>query len=150
MQKLKDDPSLIETAVEELLRYHSPIQNTSRFATEDMEIGGQRIAKGDFIRLYIAAANRDPDKFSEPNRLDITRQDNRHLSFALGPHFCLGAALARMEGQIAIGTVLNSMPGLQLEPPYSSDTRLEDFPWRQNPIFHGLESLPVTFAVAGS
>ena len=145
MQKLRDDPSLIGTAVEELLRFHSPVQHSGRFATEDMEIGGRQIAKGQYVRFYIAAANRDPARFPEPNRLDITRQDNRHLSFALGPHFCLGAALARMEGQIAIGTVLNRLPGLQLEPPYSSDSPLADFPWRQNPIFHGLESLPVVF-----
>ena len=79
MQKLKDGSSLIETAIEELLRYHSPIQNTGRFATEDMEIGGQQIAKGQYVRLYIGAVNRDPNRFSEPNRLDITRQDNRHL-----------------------------------------------------------------------
>jgi len=148
MQKLRNDPSLIGTAVDELLRYHSRIQYSGRFATEDMEIAGQQIATGNYVRLYIGAANRDPARFPEPNRLDITRQDNRHLALGLGPHFCLGAALARLEGQIAIGTVLNHFPGLQLEPPYSSDARLEDFPWRQNPTFRGLESLRVVFSPA--
>lgn len=143
MQKLKDDPSLIETAVEEFLRFNSPIQTTSRFATEDMEIGGHRISEGDLIRLYIGAANRDPARFPEPDRLDITRQDNRHVSLALGPHFCLGAALARLEGQIAIGTILRRLSGIRLESPFSSESRLADFKWRNNPIFHGLESLPV-------
>ena len=128
VQKLRDNPSLIDTAVEEFLRYHSPIQNTSRFATEDVEIGGQRISKGQFIRLYIGAANRDPARFPDPDRLDITRQDNRHLAFVLGPHFCLGAALARLEGQIAIGTALDRLPGLQIEPPLSAEARLEAFP----------------------
>ena len=136
---------MTETAVEELLRYDSPIQNTGRFATEDMEIAGHRVAKGDYIRVYIGAANRDPARFPEPNRLDITRHDNRHLAFGFGPHFCLGAALARLEGQIAIGTVLDRFPELRLEPPYSPDSPLEDFPWRQNPTFHGLASLPVVF-----
>ena len=145
MQKLRETPPLTETAVEELLRYDSPIQNTGRFATEDMEIAGHRVAKGDYIRVYIGAANRDPARFPEPNRLDITRHDNRHLAFGFGPHFCLGAALARLEGQIAIGTVLDRFPELRLEPPYSPDSPLEDFPWRQNPTFHGLASLPVVF-----
>ena len=145
MQKLREHPSLTETAVEELMRYNSPIQNVGRFATDNMEIAGHRIAKGDYIRLYIGAANRDPARFPEPNRLDITRQDNRHLAFGLGPHFCLGAALARLEGQVAIGAVLDRFPELRLEPPYSPDSPLEDFPRRQNPTFHGLVSLPVVF-----
>ena len=149
MQKLRDDPTLIETAVEEFLRYNSPIQTTSRFATDDMEIGGQLISKGQMVRMYIAAANRDPARFPEPDRLDITRQDNRHIALALGPHFCLGAALARMEGQIAIGTMMRRLSGLRLESPLSSETPIEDFRWRDNPIFHGLVSLPVVFEAPG-
>ena len=145
LQKLKDNPTLMGTAIEELLRYHSPIQMTARIAMEDLEIGGQQISQGQFISTYLAAANRDPAQFADPDRLDITRQENRHLAFALGPHFCLGAALARMEGQIAINTVLVRLPHLQLEPPLSPATRLEDLSWPDNPVFHGLESLPVVF-----
>ena len=144
MQQLKDNPSLIQTAVEEFVRYHSPVQITSRIALEDMELGGKGISKGQMMSAYLGAANRDPAQFPDPERLDITRQENRHVGFGFGPHFCLGAALARLEGQIAIGTVLRRMPELRLEPPLSGG-RLEDFPWRQNPIFHGLESLPVVF-----
>ena len=106
--------------------------------------------KGQLIQPDLAAANRDPAQFPDPDRLDITRQENRHLALAFGPHFCLGAALARLEGQTAIGTVVRRMPQLRLEPPFSSDTRLEDLPWGDNPIFRGLESLPVVFnATAG-
>jgi len=148
LQKLRDNPSLIETAVEEFLRYYCPIQSTSRVAMEDLEIGGREVSKGQTISTIIGAANRDPAQFPDPDRLDITRQENRHLAFAFGPHFCLGAALARMEGQIAIGTMLQRLPQLQLEPPLSPEGRLEDFPWRQNPTFHGLESLPVVFEAA--
>ncbi len=149
LQKLRDNPSLIESAVEELLRYHSPIQTLGRFAMEDLEIGGQRIAKGQYVVNYVGAANRDPAQFPDPDHLDISRQENRHLAFAFGPHFCLGAALARMEGQLAIGTILRRLPQIQLEPPFSADSRLEDFPWRDNPVFHGLESLPVVFKANG-
>ncbi len=149
MQKLKDNPSLIETAVEEFLRFHSPLQSTGRVALEDLEIGGKQISKGQVIATFLGAANRDPAQFSDPDHLDITRQENRHLAFAFGPHFCLGAALARMEGQIAIGTLLRRTEQLRLEPPLS-EGQLEDFPWRQNPGFRGLESLPVTFEATGS
>ncbi len=149
MQKLRDNPSLIESAIEELLRYHSPIQSTGRAALEDLEIGGKQISKGQPVATYLGAANRDPAQFPNPDRLDITRQENRHLAFAFGPHFCLGAALARMEGQIAIGTLLRRTEQLRLEPPLS-EGQLEDFPWRQNPGFRGLESLPVTFEATGS
>ena len=150
MQKLRNDPSLIETAVEEFLRYHSPIQTTGRIALEDLEIGGKRISKGQAIGTYIGAANRDPARFPDPDGLDITRQENRHLGLAFGPHFRLGAALARIEGQIAIGTMLRRVEQLRLEPPLSAEGRLEDFPWRQNPTFRGLKSLTVTFETAGS
>ena len=151
MQKLKNDPSLIESAVEEFLRYHSPIQTTSRIAMEDLEIGGKLIAKGQLVFTYLGAANRDPAQFPDPDRLDVTRQENRHVALGFGPHFCLGAALGRLEGQIAISTVLRRMPQLRVEPPLSSESPLEDFSWRDNPVFHGLESLPVVFeARAGS
>ena len=143
LQKLKDNPALVDNAVEELLRYHSPIQMTARIAMEELEIGGQKISQGQFISTYLAAANRDPDQFADPDRLDITRQEIRHVSFTLGPHFCLGAALARLEGQIAINTVIGRLPHLRLELPLSAATRLEDLSWRDNPVFHGLESLPV-------
>ncbi len=137
LQKLRENPSLTETAVEELLRYDSPVQITSRIAMEDLEIGGEKISKGQMISLFIGAANRDPAQFSEPDRLDITRQENRHLAFGFGLHFCLGAALARLAGQIAIGTVLSRMPHLRLA--------TADLEWHDNPTFRGLKSLPVTF-----
>ncbi len=120
-------------------------QALSRFATEDLEVSGTPISKGQYVVMYVGAANRDPAQFPDPARLDITRQENRHVGLGFGPHFCLGAALARLEGQIAINTVLSRMPELRLEPPFSPEGRLEDFPWRDNPVFHGLESLPVAF-----
>jgi len=149
MRKLKNDPSLIESAVEEFLRYHSPIQTTVRIAVEDLEIGGKRISKGQLVFTYLGAANRDPAQFPDPDRLDVTRQENRHVALGFGPHFCLGAALGRLEGQIAISTVLRRMPQLQIEPPLSSESPLEDFLWRDNPVFHGLESLSVVFEAKG-
>ncbi len=149
MQKLKDNHSLMTTAVEEFLRYHSPIQSTSRIAMEDLEIGGKRVSKGQRVATYIGAANRDPAQFPDPDRLDITRQENRHLAFAFGPHFCLGAALARLEGEIAVSTVLRRVDQIKLEPPFSSEGPLEDFPWGANLVFHGLESLPVVFEATG-
>ncbi len=145
LEKLKADPSLIETAVEEFLRYNSPIQSTIRLALEDLEIGGQSISQGQWVGIYIGAANTDPAQFADPDRLDITRRENRHLAFGFGPHFCLGAALARLEGQIAINTVLRRMRHLRLEPPFSPESPVEEFPWRNNRAFHGLESLPVAF-----
>ena len=137
LQKLREHPSLIETAVEEVLRYDSPIQSASRVSKEDLEIGGKMISKGQMITLFIGAANRDPDQFPEPDRLDITRQENKYLAFGFGIHFCLGAALSRLEGQITIGTVLRRMPDLRIA--------TEDLEWVDNPTFRALKSLPVTF-----
>jgi cytochrome P450 len=139
LQKLKDSPSLIEPAVEELLRYDSPVQSTSRLAMEDLEIGGKQIAQGESITITLGAANRDPDQFADPDRLDITRQDSRHMAFGFGPHFCLGSALARLEGQIAFGTLLKRMPNLRLE------GEADELEWRDNPVFRGVKSLPVAF-----
>lgn len=138
MQKLRDNPSLIETAVEELLRYDSPVQRTNRVATEDMEVGGKVIRKGEFVLLMAGAANRDPAQFPDPDRLDITRQNNRHVSFGYGVHFCVGAPLARVEGQVAINSILRRLPQLRLE----SDATLE---YEKNINFRALKSLPLTF-----
>jgi hypothetical protein len=132
---LVEQPDLIAGAVEELLRYDSPIQFTDRLALEEVVLNGRRIDPGQSITVVLGAANRDPAQFAQPHRLDITRRENRHLAFAYGPHFCLGAPLARLEGQIAIGTLLRRLPSLRL-----AGGRLE---WHDNLIFHGLKALPV-------
>ena len=137
LDKLRGDPALIETAVEEFLRYDSPVQSTARIAMEEMEIGGRRIAEGDRGSITLGAANRDPEQFPDPDRLDVTRQENRHVGLGFGIHFCLGSALARMEGQVTINTVLRRMPDLRLTG--------QDLEWRYNPVFRGLKSLPVDF-----
>src|SRR2546430_9224472 len=116
LQRLRDDLSLIPSAVEELLRYEAPSQHTARLAPEDVELGGKHIRKNQNVIAVMGAANRDPERFPDPDRLDITRSDNRHVAFGWGPHFCFGAALARIEGQAAFGTMLRRMPGLKLEP----------------------------------
>ena len=137
LAKLRQDPSLLEPAIEEIIRYDGPVQTTSRTALEPLEIGGNQIAKGDRLSLTLGAANRDPAQFPDPDRMDISRTENRHVGFGFGIHFCLGAALARMEGQLAIGAVIERMPGLRL--------KSADLVWRDNPILRGLEALPVAF-----
>jgi len=137
LQKLRDDPSLIPSAVEELLRYESPSQYTARLAPEDLELGGKRVRKDQAVIAVMGAANRDPQRFPDPDRLDITRGDNRHVAFGWGPHFCFGAALARIEGQAAFGTMLRRMPRLTLEP--------GPLVWRANLGLRGLTSLRVSF-----
>ena len=140
LRKLKEDPSLIKPAVEELLRYDGPVEtSTERFAREDVEIGGQVIPRGEMVLVVLAAADHDPEHFSDPDELDITRTDNRHLAFGKGIHHCLGAPLARMEGQIAISTLLRRMPNLRLE------GSPESLSWRPGMILRGLRGLPVEF-----
>ena len=137
LRKLADDPALIQTGVEELLRYDGPVQRTSRMTMADVEIGGKQIPKGRVVVAAIGAANRDPTYCSDPERLDITRKENRHIAFGFGIHFCLGAPLARIEGQVAIGTLLRRMPALKL---------VSDKPeWRESSVLRGLKTLPVTF-----
>jgi cytochrome P450 len=140
LRKLKDDPSLIKPAVEELLRYDGPVEtSTERFAREDVDMGRTVIPRGEMVLVVLAAADHDPERFSDPDNLDITRTDNRHLAFGKGVHHCLGAPLARMEGQIAISTLLRRMPNLRLkEPP-------ESLSWRPGMILRGLRGLPVEF-----
>lgn len=134
---LRDDPALLPAAVEEMLRYDSPVQFTARTATADIAFDAAVIRRGDLVQLLLGAANRDPAQFPDPDRFDITRRDNRHLAFGLGPHFCLGAALARMEGQIALGTLLRRLPDLHLA--------ADHLQYRPNFAFHGLTALPVTW-----
>ena len=140
LQKLRDDPSLIKAAIEELLRYDGPFEiSTERFAREDVAIGETVIPKGEMVMAVIAAADHEPERFPDPDALDITRTDNKHLAFGKGIHHCLGAPLARMEGQIAIGTLLRRMPNLRLKGTPKSLT------WRPGLIFRGLQGLPVEF-----
>jgi cytochrome P450 len=140
LRKLEEDPSLIKPAVEELLRYDGPVEtSTERFAREDVEIGGQVIPRGEMVLVVLAAADHDPERFSDPDELDITRTDNRHLAFGKGIHHCLGAPLARMEGQIAISTLLRRMRNLRLK------GSPESLSWRPGMILRGLRGLPVEF-----
>lgn len=135
--RLRENLSLIPSAVEELLRYESPSQHTARLAPEDVELGGKKIRKRAAVIAVMGAANRDPEHFPDPDRLDVTRADNRHVAFGWGPHFCFGAPLARIEGQIAFATLLSRFPNLTLE--------TDQLVWRENLGLRGLTSLPVSF-----
>jgi hypothetical protein len=116
MQHLRSNPTFMPLAVEELLRYESPSQHTARLAPEDWELGGKKIQKRQAVIAVMGAANRDPERFSDPDRLDLGREDNRHLAFGWAAHFCFGAALARIEGQVAFETILRRLPKLALAP----------------------------------
>lgn len=139
MELLRNDPALIEPAVEELLRYGSPVEMaTERYAHEDVKISGVTIPGGSLVGAVLASANRDESQFTEPNTLDITREPNKHLAFGLGAHYCTGAPLARLEGQIAINMLLQMAPRLSLE------ARPHALLWRPGLVTRGLESLPLT------
>ena len=140
MDLLKQDPTLIKTAVEEFLRYWSPLAlATLRWAGEDLEFGGKQIRRGEEVAISLCAANHDSEEFAEPDRLDITRQENRHLAFGKGIHYCLGAPLARIEGEIAISTLLRRLPNLRLQ------IDPETLVWRPGTMVLGLYHLPVVF-----
>ena len=141
MQRLKRDPPLITRAIEELLRYDSSIQRLGRKAAIDIEMGGQLIRKGDMVYPTMGAANRDPTEFTDPHRLDLKRSPNRHLSFGTGAHHCIGAALARLQGSIAINTILQRCDDLQL----ATDT----LHWEPHLWHRGLKALPVRFKFRG-
>jgi cytochrome P450 len=138
LARLRAAPELIRAAVEELLRFESPVQGTSRVARETFEIDGRCIEAGQHVSVLTGAANRDPAQFEEPDRLHLSRRPNRHLGFGHGIHFCLGAPLARAEGQIAINAILQRCAALEL--------RDDKARWRALAVFRGLEELPVAFA----
>jgi cytochrome P450 len=138
LRRLHSDPSLIGNAIEELLRYDSSVQLTGRTALEDVEVGGVALAKGESVLCLLGAANRDPAVYPDPDRLDITRANIRPLSFGGGIHFCLGAQLARIEGEVAIATLLRRLPRLRLDD--------ADHPeWRQTFVLRGLNRLPASW-----
>jgi hypothetical protein len=142
LEQLRNRPEIAGSAVEELLRYESPVQHTARIALTDTELAGKKIRKGAKVVAVLAAANRDPNRFTDPDRLDLLRVDNRHLAFGWGAHFCFGAPLTRMEGQIAFNTLLRRLCSLRLD-----DQKLE---WRENAGLRGLTSLEVSFDAAGT
>jgi cytochrome P450 len=139
LRLLRENPALTTGAIEELLRYDSSVQVTSRTTLEDVdEIGGIPLAKGQSVICLLGSANRDPAVYGDPDRLDIERADVRPLSFGGGIHYCLGAQLARIEGEIAIATLLRRLPSLQLD-----DTQHPD--WRQTFVLRGLNTLPASW-----
>ncbi len=135
LQRLRNDLSLIPPAVEEMLRFESPSQHTARMAPDDRELGGKRIGKRQAVIAVMAAANRDPQRFPDPDSFDIARQDNRHVAFGYAAHFCFGAPLARLEGQVVFESLLRRFPSFRLEP--------QELVWRTNLGLRGLTSLRI-------
>lgn len=135
MKELRENPGLIRSAVEELLRYESPVQYTARVAKEELEVCGVRLQAGEPILFMLGAANRDPHQFKEPDRLDLKRVSNPHLAFGAGAHFCIGNQLARLEGQAAILKLVERFPKMRL-----AQERAE---WAPNAVLRGLKALPV-------
>ncbi len=138
LARLQADLSLVPAAVEEFLRFDGPVQHTTfRMTTEPVTIGGVEIPAHEQVLVVAAAANRDPDHFAEPDRLDIARPENRHIAFGHGIHFCLGAPLARLEGDVAFTSLLQRFPALRPAVP------VEEFHWTYRMVLRGLDALPV-------
>ncbi|MDQ6898007.1 MAG: cytochrome P450 [Candidatus Dormibacteraeota bacterium] len=137
LERLRLDPTLLRSAIEELLRFESPSQQTRRMAVADVELGGKSIRRGQTVITVMGAANRDPERFPDPDVLDIGREDNRHVAFGWANHFCFGAPLARLEAHIAFGALLSRLPEMTLA--------TDELEWRPNLGLRGLVSLPVTF-----
>ena len=142
LDALRADPELLPTAVEELLRFDSPVERTiTRWATADVELGGRRITRGDLLIAVVGSANRDANRFPNAAELDLERAANKHVGFGRGPHFCLGAPLARLETEIALETLLRRLPNLRLA------ITEDDLYWRPIPLFRSLAELPVAWDV---
>jgi cytochrome P450 len=138
--ELERDPTLIAPAIEELLRFDGPVERAlNRWAAQDVELGGKTIRRGEGIIVILGSADRDPARFRNPNVLDFTREDNKHVAFGRGSHYCLGAPLARLEAEIALTTLLRRLPGLRLAVP------VDELSWRPVPLFRSLVTLPVAW-----
>jgi cytochrome P450 len=138
LARLRAEPGLIGSAVEELLRLATPVDvATERYASEDLAVAGVAIPRGSLVLVGIVSANADQAHFPDPDRLDTGRTENRHLAFGLGPHYCLGAPLARLEGRIALGSLVRRFPNLRLAVPP------DGLHWRPGLNLRGLRSLPV-------
>jgi cytochrome P450 len=143
LARVRRDPSLLPAAVEELLRFTNPVKHaTPRFTTEEVRIGGVVIPAGEWVLIAISAADRDPAQFPDPDRLDLGRDTSGHVAFGYGIHYCLGAPLARMEAEVALGALIARFPGMALAVP------AEELRWRPVSLMTGLESLPVRLARA--
>lgn len=143
LDAVRRNPSLTPAAIEEILRYEGPVERTiTRFVTKDVTLAGQRLNRGDLVIAVVGSANRDSAQFPDADRFDIIRNPQRHLGFGHGVHYCVGAPLARLEGEIAVNTLLRRLPGLRLA---ADVQRLE---WRTQPLFRGLVALPVAWDVA--
>jgi hypothetical protein len=142
LAQLRDNPDIIDTAVEELLRFETPSQHTARIVKEDTTMGGKLLRKGEAVMAVMAAGNRDPERFPDPDTLDLTRTDNRHLAFGWAAHFCFGAALARMEARIAFTSLLSRLDDIRV-----TTDKLE---WRTNSGLRGLSALPIAFRAVGA
>jgi cytochrome P450 len=141
LQRLREDPGLLPTAIEELMRFDSPLQLFERTATEDVEIGGVTVERGQKIAALLGAANRDPSVFTDPDVLDVGRLDNPHISFGAGVHFCIGAPLARVELQASFGALLSRTTSIELARPAR---RRPEF------VIRGLRDLPVVLTRRGA
>ncbi len=138
-ERLRANPALIKPAVEELLRFTTPVETaTERYAREDISIAGTTIARGELVFAALASANRDSSVFDDPDVLDLGREPNRHLSFGQGAHYCVGAPLARLEGSIALNTLVERFPKLRLAAP------VDKLMWRKGATLRGLEALLVS------
>jgi cytochrome P450 len=137
LKLLRSDEGIGKRAVEEILRYDSPVQYSGRIVAQDTELGGHAIKAGQRMRMNFGAANRDPEVFDDPERFDVTREHNPHLAFGSGTHFCLGGQLARLEGRIALTSLVRRFPALRLA--------TDELKWRPAPVLRGLEALPVTW-----
>jgi cytochrome P450 len=142
LKEIKENPEIIPSAIEEFLRYDSPVERTlTRFVIEDIELAGQQFKRGDLVIVILGSANRDESQFTSPAILDIHRKQNTHIAFGKGVHYCLGAPLALLEGEIAIRILFDQIPDLALDLP------LEDLEWRDVPLFHSLVCLPVRWNI---
>jgi cytochrome P450 len=140
LELVRADASLLPAAIEEALRYEGPVERAlNRWAATDVELGGQTIRRGELVIVILGAADRDPDRFDDADRLDVQREDSRHLAFGRGSHYCLGAPLARLEAEIALETLFRRLPGLRLA------AERDELEWRPTPGFRRLETLPVAW-----